>query len=1281
MIKNIEKTTSSIMIIIFAFVLAILGVVYIQPNNAYNVSAMDFQSDHKEYAGTDGSGSGNSEEDPILIGSYNTFNTIVRNRSLTQTTYFVLIKNIDLSPANTWTPFTQLAAPWVFDGNNYTIYNMKFYSGSQFGLFREIYGIVKNLRMGSINISKVTGSSVTRSGAIGYRAMNGAIFENVSLESGIILSTGAQIGGFVSLIDGGTVTFRNCYNKVPVESTYIAGGFVSQVTGVANVLFEKCANLASVASTSTSVNAQTGGFVGTVDNNSANLTFDFCYNLGDIQGFHELLGGFIGRVIRGTVTISNSFNDAEIVINNADSTIQTKKGAFATRSNGTVNITDSFFNETIFSGDAVLGGGNINNQPNMTTENLRSQSFVDMLNIVANEELFEFNNGVVGFAVLYQKYTLTFNPGEGVGEVYEMIRNKTDITTTLPYNGMLNYPGLPSKVGYVFNGWKENVTNVIYQAEDTFTNNDAKDITFVAQFQKGIYKVEFDDNTVGSPTVKDINGVTSFDFSIGNESGKFLDSGLWNVNYRWMIQLAGTSGASDLDWIVLSQTQQVNFTDLAPENETGFGFINSFVNYEGYEENALHSGEIRVKIADTSTNRLLNIISNNVDGGELTIVVLTTDLEEQIIRVPLGSVISLPTTGHISNITATTNNHYDFESIILYDDNNSPVGTPINSANYDSSEDNRFNLTTGLLSGYTLEMNFSKIEYEFRIYAALRDAEEIELDENLVIYNPADVSKISIYENAFVSVDALPESPSSNYRFVTFKLYNALENVYFNSDFGVYSYSKNYDSLDINEQWLETYLINNQVIIIAEYVEAYGVSIAMAEGQTEHGDITIKVVDALTLEVQYYSYMQNIYIVKNSIITIVANPEFIYEFDYFLNIDENDYVKDNEAIITVNQLIDIRAVFKYKSFTLEFAPIDQINYKVHSVSGLMSFVNGQENTSSQVKVTDELNGSLFNSGTEIIGYKFVNFTVKNELGENTPLTGNLIITEEIINKNLNKFNKFIIYANYISTHILTLTQPSENLGRVDVFIKGEETSTDAREFDYGTELVIIAHTNRFSKLDENNPIYGCSAQEKESDNKLNVTITYNRSIVFNFLPLTLNIDKKLISSNGGNTTISKINSLNIGDTITLIVNIDSGKELKDWKINGVSINNLPDNMAYEGNSVTITITEDWLNGLTWLDDNTFVIESNASFGMTIVVLMAIIIPSILIPLLSAVLILYYMNLNKRKARIKAELKHKQASRYRLNTSDFIKDLREGKDVGQVTDEDVKKAMKDKKKKK
>ncbi len=1292
MIKKIFKTTTNFFVLTLAFLMIVLGALFIQSNmrqnkntgfGAINVSN-NLTGEHVIYEGSDGSGSGTAL-DPILVGSYNTFNTIVRNRSTSLLTYFVLINDIDLSPSSVWSPISTLAAEWVFDGNNYTIYNMKYYSQkpplglSQFGLFREIYGRIKNLNMGGVNISKVTNQSLSNSAALCYRAYDGAIFENITLESGIVFSSGYNMGGFVSLIDGGTITFRDCYNKVPIESQYNTGGFVARIRNSANVIFERCANLASVASTRQDDNsALAGGFVGTIEGISSNLTFDFCYNLGNVQGFHKYIGGFVGWVIGGTVTINNSFNDAEIVISNDDTSIQERKGAFTTRHSGTVNVNDCYFNETIFDGVACYNGGTITNQydepynqPNLTSEEIRSQDFVDFLNDIVEEVMFELNDGRVGFAVLYQKYTLTFLPGEGDGEIYEIIRNKTDNETILPYNGMLNYPGLPTKVGYEFIGWLTDSS--LYEAGDTFDNIELIDITFVAQFQKSIYEVVFVSATAG-PKVIDQYGETSPDFSIGNEAGKSLSSSSWSGNYRWKIQLGGTSGLSDLDWVFLSEDQVISFSSLAPENSIGIDFINSFVDYEGYDSDPEYDGAIRLKIADISTSRLISITSN-YDGGQLFII-LDND---QLLQVPLNRVVSFPLTGFIKNITTTINNHYVFENIILYDESDDPVGDPITSQNYDSSEDERFNFNQ-LFSGYTIEVNFAKVEYEFRIYAALKGQEDIELDEELI--NEISVSKISIYEEAVVNVTALPESILRNYCFVTFKIYDVLEDLYFNSDFHVYTYNKNYTSSEINEEWLEKYLKDNQfVIIIAEYIEAYSVSVTTAEGQSNFGHISIKVVDSITKEETSYSKLQNEYIVKDSSIEIVANPEKIYEFDYFLNVGAENYKETNKVVIEVNETIDILAVFKYKNFVLEFLPKDQSNRTINSVNGFTSYVNGQENSSSLVKVTDVLNGPLFTGGNDITGYRFISFTIKNELGETIALTDDIFVSEEILRKNLNKWSKFIVYANYVSRLTLTLTQQNEYLGNVKVFLKGEEEETPLREFDYGTEIVIIANANRFGKLNEINPIFGHNTGEQEGNNKLNLTMTFNRSIVFNFVPLKLEIKNNFESLNGGVTTISSLNELNVGDRVVLTVNADFGKELKSWEINGISVDELPDNMTYEKNTLTITITDEWLDSLTWLDDDTFILESEAIFGMTSTILFAIIAPSVIIPMLILILVLYYIILNKRKMKIKAELQQQQAINYKMNTSSFISDLREGKNVGQVTKEDIKREMKNRKKKK
>lgn len=181
-------------------------------------------------------GSG-TEDDPFLITSLDDlsrFRDLVNGGEEFGDTYFLQTQDIDMAPCESWTPIGMFGTDHyfygVYDGNGYTLSNLKVYTEDAGGLFGMLCGTVKNL----------------------------------GIESGLIESGCA---GAITSHGSGQCVIDNCYNKAAVHGFGRAGGIVDNFAArpVSN-----CWNLGEVTCDT--------GTAGGICSYSAQI--DHCYSYG-----------------------------------------------------------------------------------------------------------------------------------------------------------------------------------------------------------------------------------------------------------------------------------------------------------------------------------------------------------------------------------------------------------------------------------------------------------------------------------------------------------------------------------------------------------------------------------------------------------------------------------------------------------------------------------------------------------------------------------------------------------------------------------------------------------------------------------------------------------------------------------------------------------------------------------------------------------------------------------------------------------------------------------------
>lgn len=595
------------------------------------------------------------------------------------------------------------------------------------------------------------------------------------------------------------------------------------------------------------------------------------------------------------------------------------------------------------------------------------------------------------------------------------------------------------------------------------------------------------------------------------------------------------------------------------------------------------------------------------------------------------------------------------------------------------------------VESFIVRIRFEKSDYEITVNAKTKSnlitgGTILNMIENQInVETPSQDMIMILDEMANIKFDTILEytDSESSYKFVGYKVYN--------------NYNDNYDYLSIytsingnnaylifneiaDSDFLSMYVRNNTINIIAEYAETFKFSILLEDDDA--GTFTVKVVNANTGEPEDYNAEIEYYEI-GTIFIITSQAFDNYEFKNYSIIANGSNVR-TEASIRYEILANtnIIASFSYKAYKVVIEAID-INTKASFNDGFIVdiVVTGTElpegfiSFGSTLKLTSTLNPD---------DYRFEDFYLDNI---NPSLARAFLNSGEFINTDFLSAYKTIDNTIVISVRYqrqfsvnVSIVAGQEGMGEYTVYYSndGGVNYNDAEGitvFDIGTLIRIEVEVEEdyayeFVKFADST-VYPFEIRSKteteatvvlEPNNTRNIQLEFKKKVV----AVSSNISVNGKSANG-KISISKTNFV-VGDTIVIIYDLEGGHSIKSWTINGENVNSLP-NAELEGNSVRLLITETWLK--THKGELNCEIKSSLNTG----IVSTIVIVSIAIPTLIVVLVVFFVMNAKTKKKVAVELKAEQARNYTMNTSTFIQDLRQGKNVGKVTDEDVKAEMK------
>lgn len=627
--------------------------------------------------------------------------------------------------------------------------------------------------------------------------------------------------------------------------------------------------------------------------------------------------------------------------------------------------------------------------------------------------------------------------------------------------------------------------------------------------------------------------------------------------------------------------------------------------------------------------------------------------------------ISLLEGYYIVVLTATANQHYGFDG---YQINGEPVVAAL-PADFAPND------------GDTIKLVFEKTPYPINLVAALNGQESSPLSGSLVTLGSDSPSALHIGDDTTISASAQYQDVTGAYRFVAWKTYDNNLNEYVEQPKGQLNYT---DSALVDSAWLEEYLdANGNITLIAEYAPTYNISVNILVGSTDgtgtDNSLLISVADGVTNTVTAYGALINMQIVQGSTITITPIAGTIYIFDHFDFSNLTGTVTAGQASVqNINISGTISAIFDYKQFNIYMSALDTNNNEVSLPDDgtITAIINGVP--SNTIKAGDIITSLSF--GT-LSGYQFKNFTL---VGYANPINNgemiNLTVDELLLNSNMDYSGRFVIEANLIKVYLLSVTvsSVSQGLGSFTVTDNNGAVNTDQPGQYWlatGSSITVTASPAAFCTFDKFVGYSTGTTVNADGSVSLDITMDTKRQVTISFTPQPLIITADLKPS--GSLTANIPADVKAGQTITLVADVPFGNVISGWKLNSKNINSLG-NVSVSGNTATLVLTPEWLKTLPG-DGSSRTLSSEVSYSLSGTMLMFIIIPCVAIPLLAAILVIYFISLRKKQHAIKKQLLSEQHAQVTLNAGGFVQNLKEGKTVGQVTNADISRAMKNKKK--
>ena len=487
---------------------------------------------------------------------------------------------------------------------------------------------------------------------------------------------------------------------------------------------------------------------------------------------------------------------------------------------------------------------------------------------------------------------------------------------------------------------------------------------------------------------------------------------------------------------------------------------------------------------------------------------------------------------------------------------------------------------------------------------------------------------------------------------------------------------------------LDLFVENGVMTVVGVYIDI--VEVNLISTALIEDDSTLEVLTNSPVKTGEYMKLSNgakkYYVDKGTTFTVRASDSSYFTFGGFSRVGEVISQTSYTYTAVINGDTTITAKFngaKYRVYVrgIIYNEEDGSYGDYVEVGASVSFKVGEET------IVNSMQGvliSTFNSLSnvkynKIEGYRFVDIAIKS--GKTYSGFESDYMDDEFIEKCVSN-GEIVVVIKLVRQYSLNVTFPDlmKNLVKINRVGSTQQIDlTQEKYFDAGTKIQIKVEplTNYYSF----NGFTGVSSDDIDGNVAI-ITIGYNQVINLNFKAESFSLK----SSSANNQFKFSKQQFSTNETIIITYNVISSNIIEDWKINGVSVSTWGDSARFNGNILIITLTpefladnKDYIN----LENGVFVITLNNELvtALSTGVLLAIIIPAVAIPLTIGILAIFIIINSKRKRVIRGMLTEKLHRDVIFNTGSFVQGVREGTLSGNVTDADVKQAMKDKKKKK
>jgi hypothetical protein len=276
---------------------------------------------------------------------------------------------------------------------------------------------------------------------------------------------------------------------------------------------------------------------------------------------------------------------------------------------------------------------------------------------------------------------------------------------------------------------------------------------------------------------------------------------------------------------------------------------------------------------------------------------------------------------------------------------------------------------------------------------------------------------------------------------------------------------------------------------------------------------------------------------------------------------------------------------------------------------------------------------------------------------------NIVITVNLIAKYTVNVNIIPFVENDVNSYDIFVVEGDVDLpvGKEDYFIPGTTIKIVARPSDFST----------FQRFDPNTVSVSAGDVVNITDRSITITLgEANRTINLEFeaRPFALTTNNSRSSF-----TLGEQEAFKVGDNLVISFDVPSNHNITKWTINGEDFTG-----HVSGNTLTIRLTGEFLEQHGWIKNGELEINYKVFTKLKTEVLMTYLIPSIIIPLILAVLLALWLVNAKRKSLIRKQLMGARAEKMKRDVGGFISDLRDGTISGDISAKDVKQAMKDQK---